>query len=220
MPANNTRSVFFGSGGLAHAAVFPSDESFIPVAVVTTSAGSIVSVEDRRTLSSDDREHSKTMTFNPAFEKASYQGDGADNIGQLSISHDNITLSNFYVWTTTKSTLQDYDILLRVPVPEHFVRWRTEAAYNPISLTYRSTSASTSDNKLDIQIMDTNGVPVTLSGSVSNLANTSWTTSQIEFTGNPTWTAGQDMMVKLHLSAKDDYQMHIGSLKLQLIELE
>ena len=220
LPSSATNSVFFGSGGLAYAAAFPTDESFIPVAAVTTSAGSIVTVLDRRTLSSDDREHTSAVTFNPGFEKASYQADGADNVGQLSVSHDNISLKNFYVWTTTKSTLQDYDIILRVPVPEHFVRWNVSGAANPISLMYRSTSSAAADNKLDIQIYDTNGVPVSLSGSVSNLAGTSWATSQIEFAGTPTWTVGQDMLLRLKLSAKDAYQMHIGSLKLNFVELE
>ncbi len=220
LPSSATNSVFFGSGGLTYAAAFPTDESFIPVATVTTSAGSIVTVLDRRTLSSDDREHTSAVTFNPGFEKASYQADGADNVGQLSVSHDNISLKNFYVWTSTKSSLQDYDIILRVPVPEHFVRWNVSGAANPISLMYRSTSAAAADNKLDIQIYDTNGVPVSLSGSVSNLAGTSWATSEIEFTGSPTWTVGQDMLLRLKLSAKDAYQMHIGSLKLNFVELE
>lgn len=220
MPANSTKYVFFGSGGLAYADAFPADESFIPVAVVITSPVSILSVQDKRTLSSDDREHTTAVTFNPGFEKASYQADGADNVGQLSVSHDNISLKNFYIWTTTKSTLQDYDILLRIPVPEHFVRWNVSGAANPMSLMYRSTSAAAADNKLDIQIYDTNGVPVSLSGSVSNLAGTSWATTNIEFTGTPTWTVGQDMLMRLKLSAKDAYQMHIGSLKLNFVELE
>lgn len=220
LPANATRSVFFGSGGLQHSAAFPSDESYIPVAEVTTSAGSIVSIADRRTLQNDDREHERVITFHPAYEKASYQSDGADNVGQLSVSHDNIALRNFYVWTSTKTALQDYDVLIRVPVPADFVRWQTAGARNPISLQYRSTSGLSADNKLDIQIYDTAGVPVSLSGSVSNLTGTSWNTTEIEFAGSPTWTAGQEMLIRLKLSAKDNYQMHIGSLKLQLVELE
>lgn len=220
LPANSTKHVFFGSGGLTYADSFPTDESFISVAVVTTSTTSITSVQDKRTLSSDDREHSTIMTFSPGFEKASYQGDGGDNIGQLSLSNDNISLKNFYLWTTTKSTLQDYDILLRVPVPEHFVRWKADGANNALTLNYRSTSASATDNKLDIQILDTNGIPATLSGSTSNLASTGWATTQIEFTGAPTWTPGQDMLIRLKMSAKDAYQMHIGTLKLNFVELE
>jgi hypothetical protein len=219
-PASATSYVFFGSGGLtARTGSYPTDESFIPVARVITSAGSILSVTDQRALSSDDRELTRALTFNPSYEKASYQGDGADNIGQLSVSHDNITLANFYDWTSTKATLQDYDVILRVPVPNGFVRWKTEGTVNPLTLMYRSTSANAADNKLDIQVYDTNGVPVTLSGSATGLVGTSWNTAQLEFSGSPTWTAGQDMLVRLKVYAKDNYQMHIGGLKLTTVEL-
>lgn len=215
-----TNYVFFGSGGLQkNMSAFPTDESFIPVAEVVTSNSGITSVVDRRALSGDNREQTKAQTFNPSYEKASYQGDGADNVGQLSVTHDNTNLLNFYDWTSTRTSLQDYDILLKVPVTDDFVRWKNTATVNPLTLTYRSTSASTSNNKLDIQVYDTSGIPVTLSGSATGLANTSWTTTQLEFSGSPTWTPGQDMLIRIKPYAKDNYQMHIGALKLMFVEL-
>ena len=215
-----TNYVFFGSGGLTtNLTGFPSDESYIPVAEVATSVGAILSIDDRRITINDDRERTVVSTFNPNYEKASYQGDGADNVGQLSVSHDNISLRNFYVWSSTKTSLQDYDLLLRVPVSADFVRWKSDSSVNPISFTYRTTAASSALNKLDLQIYDTNGTPVTLSGSITNLAATSWSTAQVEFTGTPTWTAGQDMLLRIKFSAKDAYQAHLGSLKLQHVDL-
>ncbi len=221
LTASSTQYVYFGSGGLTKSlSGFPSDESFVPVAQVTTSAGSITSLQDRRALQSDDRERDVILTMNPSFEKASYQADGSENTGQLSVSHDNIVLKNFYVWTSTRTTLQDYDILLRMPVPNNFVRWKTTTTVNPVSLTYRSTTASSANNKADIQIYDTAGVPVTLSGSTANLTNTSWTTTGIEMTSAGTWTAGQDMLIRIKVYAKDAEQMHIGGLKLEYVTLD
>lgn len=220
MAASATNYVFFGSGGLtSNVSGFPTDEGYIPVAEVATSGGAILSIDDRRITSSDDREQTITTTFNPGYEKATYQGDGAENVGQLSMSHDNSALRNFYLWTSTRTTLQDYDLIVRVPVSENFVRWQTEGGTNPVSVSYRTTSANTALNKLDIQIYDTNGVPVTLSGSVSSLAGTSWTTTQIEFTGAPTWTAGTDMLVRVKFYAKDGYEAHLGTLKLNHVDL-
>lgn len=213
--------VYFGSGGLSkNTSGFPTDESIIRVAEVTTTVGSINDIDDRRVTSSDDREKTVTTVMNPAFEKASYQGDGANNVGQLSVSFDNTNKRNFYLWTSTKSTLQDYDTFVRIPLSPEFTRWLQDSASNPITVTYRSTSASATDNKLDITVYDTNGVPVTLSGSTTDLANTSWTTSEVEFTGSPTWTAGGDMVIKLTTFAKDSNQMQIGGLKLQYTELQ
>lgn len=211
--------VFFGSGGLTKTTLgFPTDESYIAIAEVETSAGGITVVRDRRQLSVDDRERDRTLTFTPSFEKAAYQGDGADNVGQLTVLHDNITLKNFYAWSSTRETLQDYDILLRIPVTEDFVRFQA-GTVNPLTLMYRSTSANAADNKLDIQIYDTNGVPVTLSGAATGLSSTSWSTAQIEFTGTPTWTPGQDMLIRLKAYAKDTFQIHIGTLKLNITEM-
>lgn len=222
--ASATNYVFFGSGGLAkNLTGFPSDESYIPVAIVTTSAGAITSILDRRALSSDDREQTIVNVMNPAFEKASYQGDATDNVGQLSVSHDSTNKKNFYLWTSTRSSLQDYDIYLKLPLSSDFVRWKTSATENPLSVTYRSTHASSANNQLDIAVYDTNGSPVTLSGSVTagsppvDLANTSWTTTDIEFTGSPVWTAGQEMLVKFTVSAKSDYQIHVGGLTLRYV---
>lgn len=220
MAASATNYVFFGSGGLtSNVGSFPNDEAYIPVAEVATSGGAILSIDDRRITSNDDRERSITTTFNPNYEKATYQGDGVDNIGQLSTSHDSSALRNFYLWTSTRTTLQDYDLIVRIPVSADFIRWQSDATTNPISLSYRTTSASSALNKLDIQIYDSSGVPVTLSGSVSNLAGTSWATTQIEFSGSPTWTAGTDILVRVKFYAKDGYEAHLGALKLHYVDL-
>ena len=219
LTASSTNYVFFGSGGLTNNVTgFPSDESYIPVASVLTSGGGITIVTDLRALSSDDREHDTALTFTPEFEKAAYQGDATDNVGQLSILHDNITLKNFYSWSSTRTSLQDFDVLLRIPVTQDFVRFHAGVT-NPLTLLYRSTSAAATDNKLDIQVYDTNGSPVTLSGSTNGLVSTSWSTAQVEFTGSPTWTPGQDMLIRIKAYAKDSFQMHIGTLKLNFTEL-
>ncbi len=219
MTASATNYVFFGSGGLSkNVTGFPTSSSTIPIAYVITTAGSISTVTDRRVLQSDDREQYREIVFSPMYDKASYVGDGSSNVGQLSISHDTGSLRNYYLWTSTKSTLQDYDINVRIPIPASFERWRTDGIHNAITLMYRSTSSSTATNKLDITAYDTGGQAVTLSGSVTSLASTSWVTTGIEFTGSPTWTAGGDMLLKLKVSAKDAAQMHLGSLKLEYVD--
>jgi hypothetical protein len=217
--ANTTNYVFFGSGGLTvRTSGYPTDESYIPVAEVNTDGSNVTTMLDRRVLNSDDRETSMQLVFSPEYEHASYQGDGTDNIGQLQVSHDNSTLGNYYNWNSTKATLQDYDILVRVHLSNNFVRWKTDGANNPFSLTYRTTNASNAANKLDIQIYDTNGVPVSMSGSVTGLANTSWTTVNAEMSGG-TWTPGQEFLVRIRSYAKDSFQVHIGTLKMQYVDL-
>ena len=219
--ASATNYVFFGSGGLTvRTMTFPSDESFIPLAVVTTSSSAVTNVTDRRVLQSDTREADVTDMLTAEFDKATYQADASSNVGMLSMSQDNITKRNYYLWSSTMSSLQDYDIFVRYQLPQTFVRWKQDGSTNSLAVQYRSTSATSADNALDIAVYDTNGSPVSLSGSTTNLASTSWSTTEIEFLGNPTWTAGQEMLFKFHMSAKNSKQIHLGSVQMEYTTLQ
>lgn len=218
--ANTVNYVFFGSGGLTvRTASFPTDESFIPLALVTTSSSAVTGVTDRRALQTDTREHDVVESITPEFDKATYQGDATQNVGMLSLTQDNSSKRNYYIWTSEEAALQDYDVFVRFLLPRDFVRWKTDTT-TPLQVNYRSTSANATDNKLDISIYDTNGSPVTLSGSTTDLSSVSWAETPVEFVGNPTWTAGGEFLIKLHLSAKSNYQMHLGSLKLHYTSLK
>lgn len=213
---DTTNYLFFGSGGLTISTIgLPSDESAIPLATVVTSGGSITSVADRRVLQNDDRERSVSEHFSAAFEHVVFQGDAGDNVGQMSEQHDSINLKNYYQWTSTVGTLQDYDIIVRVPLSEDFVGWID----NPLHVQYRATTVDNANAKLDITVFDTNGNPVILSGATTNLTGTSWATSQIEFLGSPTWTPATKFLIKFKVSAKENFQIHLGGFLLKFREL-
>lgn len=215
--ANNaTNYVFFTSTGLQlSTGGFPTDHSVIPLAEVVTQSGSVQSVTERRVMQSDDREKSIELTYHAEHQNAVYQGDATNNVGRLYVGNDAISMKNYYVWTSTLTSVQDYDVIVRVTLPEHFVRWNA----TPLRVSYRSTSASTANNFMDVSVFDTNGSPVSLTGSSSSLASTSWATANIGFGGSPTWTPGQDLLIKLKLSAKGDFQMHTGDMILDFVEL-
>lgn len=207
--ANATNYVFFGSGGLTiRTMTFPTDESYIPLAEVVTNAGAVDYIVDRRTPLTDDREELVEKTLHPEYPDSSYTADGTDNVGQLSVINDAVTLKNAYMWTSTRSTLQDYDIVLPITLPSQFVGWKT----SPLTFTYKSSSADASVSKMDVQVFDTAGNAVTLSGTSTNLANTSWTSQVLDFTGAPTWTPGGTAVVRFRVSTKDNAQMMLGDL--------
>lgn len=216
VPADSTVQIFIGSGGLVvSTSGFPTDESFIRLAEVVTNGAGVTQIDDGRVVLSDDREHLTEVSMHAEFQNASYQADAVDNVGQLSVSLDNVTQRNFYLWTSTRTTLQDYDVVVRVSLPADFVRWDA----SPLSLSYRTTSADAANSKVDVSVFDTNGTPVSLGGSATSLASTSWGTSALTFAGTPTWTAGQEFLVKFKLSAQNDFQTHLGSLKLRYVRL-
>ena len=216
LPNNTDSYIFFtGTGLVKRSSGFPTNVSFIPVAKVRTASGGVRTVTDLRVLQSDNRENSILNVLHPEFKDAAYQGDGADNVGQLSASNDTSSKKNFYLWASSRSTLQDYDVVLRVTLPEHFVRWSS----NPITLNYRTSTSVAADNKLDVQVFDTAGNAVSITGGGTLVAN-AWATSGITYSGSPMWTAGQTFLVKIKVSSKSNNQAHIGDLELRYVELE
>jgi hypothetical protein len=212
---NADNYLFFTGTGLTIANSFPTDKSFIPLAKVTTSGGTIRALTDRRVLQSDDRQDTILDVLHPEFDGSTFQADASNNVGQLALTFDNVNSKNYYLWTSSRTSLQDYDILVPYTLPLDFHRWRES-----LFIRYRTTSANDTDNKLDVQVYDTSGNPVTLSGSTTGLANTSWSTTHVEFTGTPTWTPGQSILLRLKLYAKDSFQMHVGDIHFDYVELK
>src|SRR5581483_1032493 len=106
----------------------------------------------------------KQVTLAPEFPGALMTPDGgSDNTGTMtsdfcsngtstgSIPAINATgncsnageVHNFYKWTTSLATAQDYDIYIRWRVPDNFASW---AASNPVKVNARRSATGASDN--------------------------------------------------------------------------
>ncbi|MFH0770984.1 MAG: hypothetical protein V1926_06485 [Candidatus Peregrinibacteria bacterium] len=213
---NATNYVFLTATGVTvTTAGFTTDKNFIQLATVVTSGGAITTITDRRVFNANDTARTMQVVEQPLFHGASYQGDGSENVGQLSVNHSGALLRNYYRWTSTRTTLQDYDILLKITLPDDFVKW----AATPLSVSYRSSSADSSVAKMDIALFDTAGNEVSLSGDVSNLASTAWTTTTPLFTGAPVWTPGGDVLLRFRVFAKDSGEMNLGTVTVQYREM-
>jgi len=145
------------------------------------------------------------------YEGVSYKADGSNNIGRLFFDSDISVSRNYYVWKSTRGSLQDYDVIVQVPLPVDFTGWNTAT---PWTFNYHSTNAANTENKADIYIYDTNGVPVTLTGSSSGLASTSWAQTSLGYSGTPTFTAGDTFMIVIKMSSRNNDEMHIGEIVL------
>jgi hypothetical protein len=210
-----TNYVFFSSGGLTvNQTGFPADRMNIRLATVSTAGGAVTSLSDKRVYFSDDTEQQTVRTFQPSYEGALYEGDTSDNVGQLKVGLDTLAQRNAYQWVSTRPTLQDYDILLRVTLPEGFIRWDE----HPLSVLYRTETADAADNVVGVSLLDTGGNAVTLSGSAIGLVNTSWSTTALEYEGTPLWTSGGEILLRLHLSARTGGGAYVGTVNLRYIE--
>ncbi len=156
--------------------------------------------------------YNQSLTFDPDYKGGVIQPDTANvggNEGTLQDFFSTPDKINYYHWTTNQGTLQDIFLVVKATVPEGFVAWQS----TPVQLTYRTGTAASADNTLDVSMTDTAGSPVTLTGG-TGLTSTTFTTSNMTFSGSPTFTPGQPFTIKIKLSATSTGSADAGLLKL------
>ena len=144
----------------------------------------------------------------PEYDNAAPMPDGADNFGTLSLQYANS--HNYYEWTTSEPTTQDYDIVIRYRLPDGFSSFDAAA---PIKL-YNKVSSAPGATKVDVTMLDTAGSAVTLTGGAA-LQNTAWTESTITIDGTRTFTAGGYVTIIIKMSADQGKVADIGELTLK-----
>jgi hypothetical protein len=138
------------------------------------------------------------LSLHPEYPNAIYFSSGSTYVGQMTASGGTAGLENSYVWTSTRGTIQDYWISIRVRLPDNFSSWDP---VKPIEFRYKTGVASATNNHLTVRMKDTTGANVTLTNG-GGLANTSWTTANI--TGpqaGGTWTPKSSFTVYVKLAA-------------------
>jgi hypothetical protein len=143
-------------------------------------------------------------------------GDGTDNFGTLSLRYgDN---HNYYEWTTSEPTTQDYDIVVRYRLPDGFSSFD---ATEPIKL-FNMVSDDSGNTKASIALYDTNNAVVTLAATggtfstpwLTLLQNESWQETTVTKTDG-TFTAGGYVTIKIRLLADQGDTADVGELTLK-----
>jgi hypothetical protein len=115
------------------------------------------------------------ISLHPEFPNSILFSSGSTYVGQMTASGGTTALDNSYEWTSTRATIQDYWISIRVRLPDNFLAWNP---VKPIELRYKTGVASAANNHITLKIKDTTGTNVVLTGG-SALANTAWTTANV-----------------------------------------
>jgi len=112
----------------------------------------------------------KRITIEPEYPGATFTADGAANTG--SMTSDNMTSSpyrNFYKWTNTQGTAQDYDVWVRIPLPADFAAM---AATPTLSIdTYTS---DTTNGTVLVTVYDTSNSADCTSAAFTPTSTTTW----------------------------------------------
>lgn len=125
----------------------------------------------------------RTVTLDPEYAGATFRGDGTSNLGSLSSDFCSNTASlsidttacptsgdvyNFYQWTTTETTAQDYDVYVRYKLPSDY------SAGSMANLGVYAQSSSAASN-VNLYMYDNTGT------TCATVLNTS-------YTAVPAWT--------------------------------
>lgn len=148
----------------------------------------------------------------PQYANATYTKDGSNNVGRLLYDFDSTNVENYYRWKTRKSALQDYDVKVRIQVPQDFSSWD---ATTPIEFKYRTNTTNSADNVVDFSMQDTADAAVTMTNNTGLVSSTAgqWVNStNMTIGGSPTFNAGDWFTVTIKMSATQNHPADIGSL--------
>ena len=154
----------------------------------------------------------RTVGLSPEFAGAVIMGDGADNTGTLTADYDSTNRRNYYDWSTTATTLQDYDIYVRTMIPSEAVSV-TAASFN---IFVWSDTNSTANADATVVLTDSAGVSCNFSGSALPATASTWTektytSSTCALTAN-TWATFR-VTVKARTNGGTPFKVRIGELR-------
>ncbi|PIW68376.1 MAG: hypothetical protein COW10_02875, partial [Candidatus Omnitrophica bacterium CG12_big_fil_rev_8_21_14_0_65_42_8] len=160
----------------------------------------------------------RTIYFIPEFENSLTRPDGSLNRGTLKTTYSSTDNHSYYEWTTNEPVAQDYDIVVRVKLPDGFSSFD---AATPIKLYTKSSEYADADTKVVVQMKDSGGNVVNLSGAASvTLRGAATTGNWYEDTitiGTPTvaFASGQWVTFILTLNANQNDTIDVGELSLK-----
>jgi hypothetical protein len=147
------------------------------------------------------------IVFSSEYAGGTLFADGSDNAGAMTSDNAGSSNSwmNYYDWTSTETSLNDYDIILRFTVPDDFATWQV----NAIEVDYTVSAAA--DANLTANIYEENSALAI--AILSSSTSTSWGVASIASdTDLSTLVAGETAVIVLKLAAKDGGSVRIGDI--------
>ena len=145
-------------------------------------------------------------SFHPEYPNVVYNGSGANTVGQLRLIYDSADVQNYYQWSTSSSSAQTYDIVVRWMVPDNFKEWQA----NAITYTYKTDDASSANNAIKISVNDTANAEDFTTVALANTGETSANITSASLDG--TYTDGGYMTVRTVVTATSGNNAYMGPI--------
>lgn len=153
------------------------------------------------------------VVISPEYSGAILYADGSDNHGRMTSDAINTggVFKNYYEWKSDRETLQDYDILVRITLPNDFVSWKEDA----ISLDFMTeNSASIANNKVEMALMGDSGIDSEIKNGISKMPG-AWERISIKAVDiTQCKKAGDSCTLRLSMYSKENYYVRVGDISL------
>lgn len=174
--------------------------------VISTATGQIIKYGTAR--------NAKTITLNAEYTGSVLDaGSGANNNGTMTSSVDLTERMNYYKWTTSQGSNQNYDIVVQVPLPTDFDGW---ANANPLSIaTYTN---DTTNGTVTLEARDSTGAIRCNFVSVTPGSTNTWATNNSACTlSSGTYTAGDSITLRIRMQSPNAGDVRVGNIKLDYL---
>ena len=156
--------------------------------------------------------YNKQDVLNPSYPNSIFNADGSANTGEMYEENENG--KNINRWTSTRSTIQDYDIIIRYKIPEKFIEFRDS---NTIDFECFTDGKDTNKAFVDIKV-EKEGVEDTdqISGNGYHMQTDSqWTTKTFSLADRDIWHSRDVMIITIKMGSKDSKNIKVGDLTIK-----
>jgi hypothetical protein len=140
-------------------------------------------------------------------------GSGANNSGTMTSGLDLTNRMNYYKWTTSSGSNQNYDVVVQVPIPTDFSTW----ASNPLAIS--TWTSDTTNGTLTLEARDSTGTGVICNFvAVTPGTASTWSTNTTACTlGSGTYTAGDYMTLRIRMQSPTSGDTRLGNITLNYL---
>jgi hypothetical protein len=122
--------------------------------------------------------NSRKIYMIPEFAGGTLTADGTNNSGVMSSDYDSTDRHNYYSWSSSQASLQDYDIVVRNQIPNDY-----RSGFGTFKVWVYGASTSTANNDVQVTVRDNAGTACATSVSVLPGTANTWTEQSVTLTG-------------------------------------
>jgi parallel beta-helix repeat protein len=151
----------------------------------------------------------RTITLIPEFAGGIITADGSDNTGTMTSDYDSINRHNYYSWVNSTGALNDYDIVVRSPIPSEYA-----SGFGTFKIWVYGGSNSTANNDILVTVRDNAGTACASSFSVLPGTATTWTQQPVTLSGC-SFAANDIVTIAIRVVSKSSNTVRVGEISYQ-----